>query len=73
MSAGGGKPYRSWKPQCYRQQAHSPVSKLPEGDLVFFGSIVGYSAYAYALDRLPVAVVSVYPYVNAIVAVALGW
>jgi drug/metabolite transporter (DMT)-like permease len=41
--------------------------------LVFFGSIVGYSAYAYALDRLPVAVVSVYPYVNAIVAVALGW
>ena len=41
--------------------------------LVFFGSIVGYSAYAYAMDRLPVAIVSVYPYVNAIVAVALGW
>lgn len=41
--------------------------------LVFFGSIVGYSAYVYSLDRLPVAIVSVYPYVNAIVAVALGW
>ena len=41
--------------------------------LVFFGSIVGYSAYAYAMDRLPVAIVSVYPYVNAIVAVSLGW
>ena len=41
--------------------------------LVVFGSIVGYSAYAYALDRLPVAVVSVYPYVNAVVAVTLGW
>jgi drug/metabolite transporter (DMT)-like permease len=41
--------------------------------LVFFGSIVGYSAYAYALDRLPVAVVSIYPYVNAVVAVGLGW
>src|SRR5206468_11480046 len=41
--------------------------------LVVFGSLVGYSAYAYALDRLPVAVVSVYPYVNAVVAVALGW
>jgi drug/metabolite transporter (DMT)-like permease len=41
--------------------------------LVFFGSIVGYSAYAYALDRLPVAIVSVYPYVNAVVAVVLGW
>ena len=41
--------------------------------LIFFGSIVGYSAYVYALDRLPVAIVSVYPYVNAVVAVALGW
>jgi drug/metabolite transporter (DMT)-like permease len=41
--------------------------------LVVFGSIVGYSAYVYSLDRLPVAIVSVYPYVNAIVAVALGW
>jgi drug/metabolite transporter (DMT)-like permease len=41
--------------------------------LVFFGSLVGYSAYVYAMDRLPVAIVSVYPYVNAIVAVWLGW
>jgi drug/metabolite transporter (DMT)-like permease len=41
--------------------------------LVFFGSSVGYSAYMYALDRLPVAIASVYPYVNAIVAVGLGW
>jgi drug/metabolite transporter (DMT)-like permease len=41
--------------------------------LVAFGSIVGYSSYAYALDKLPVAVVSVYPYVNSIVAVGLGW
>ncbi len=41
--------------------------------LVVFGSIVGYSSYAYALDKLPVAVVSVYPYINSIVAVGLGW
>jgi drug/metabolite transporter (DMT)-like permease len=41
--------------------------------LVIFGSIVGYSAYAYALDRLPVAVVSIYSYVNSVVAVFLGW
>ncbi len=41
--------------------------------LVTFGSIVGYSAYAYALDRLPVAVVSIYSYVNSVVAVILGW
>jgi drug/metabolite transporter (DMT)-like permease len=41
--------------------------------LVCFGSIVGYSSYAYVMDRLPVAIVSVYPYVNAVVAVTLGW
>ncbi len=41
--------------------------------LAVFGSIVGYSAYIYALSHLPVAVVSIYPYVNPIVAVFLGW
>ena len=41
--------------------------------LVIFGSLVGYSAYAYVMDRLPVAITSVYTYVNSIVAVALGW
>ena len=41
--------------------------------LVTFGSIIGYSAYVYALEKLPVAVVSTYTYVNPIVAVILGW
>jgi len=41
--------------------------------LICFGSIVGYSAYVYAMDRLPVAIVSIYPYINAVVAVGLGW
>jgi drug/metabolite transporter (DMT)-like permease len=41
--------------------------------LILFGSIVGYSAYIYALMELPVAIVSIYPYVNPVVAVALGW
>jgi drug/metabolite transporter (DMT)-like permease len=41
--------------------------------LAAFGSIIGYSAYVYALDRLPVALVSIYPYINAVVAVSLGW
>jgi len=36
MSEGGSKTYRPWEPQRYRQQAHSPASKLPEGALVFF-------------------------------------
>jgi drug/metabolite transporter (DMT)-like permease len=41
--------------------------------LVTFGSVVGYSAYLYALDKLPVSVVSIYNYINPIVAILLGW
>ncbi len=41
--------------------------------LAVFGGAVGYSAYMFALDRLPVAVVSIYTYINPIVAVFLGW
>lgn len=41
--------------------------------LVVFGSIVGYSSYIVALERLPVAVVSIYNYINPVVAVILGW
>jgi transposase len=36
MSEPGGKTYRPWEPQRYRQAAQSPEAKLPEGDLVFF-------------------------------------
>jgi transposase len=36
MSDPGGKTYRPWEPQHYRQESHSPEGKLPEGDLVFF-------------------------------------
>lgn len=55
-----------------------PVRWTPRGVaavlyLAVFGSIVGYSAYIYALDRLPVALVSIYTYVNPVVAVFLGW
>ena len=41
--------------------------------LAVFGGVVGYSSYIFAMDRLPVAIVSVYTYINPIVAVALGW
>jgi len=41
--------------------------------LVMFGSIVGYSAYIFVLDRLPISVVSIYNYINPIIAVFLGW
>ncbi|MDX2154758.1 MAG: EamA family transporter [Bryobacteraceae bacterium] len=41
--------------------------------LVTFGSIVGYTAFVYALEHLPVALVSIYTYINPVVAVILGW
>jgi drug/metabolite transporter (DMT)-like permease len=40
--------------------------------LVTFGSLVGYTAYIYLLEHVPVAKVSTYAYVNPIVAVILG-
>jgi drug/metabolite transporter (DMT)-like permease len=40
--------------------------------LVLIGSVIGFSAYAYALKYLPVATVSLYAYVNPVIAVLLG-
>ena len=40
--------------------------------LVTFGSLVGYTAYIYLLDHVPVAKVATYAYINPIVAVILG-
>ncbi|MBC7926516.1 MAG: EamA family transporter [Bryobacteraceae bacterium] len=41
--------------------------------LIVFGSIVAFSAFIYALDHLPIAIVTTYNYVNPVVAVFLGW
>ena len=41
--------------------------------LITFGAMLGYSAFVYAMDRLPAAVVSIYTFVNPVVAVFLGW
>jgi drug/metabolite transporter (DMT)-like permease len=40
--------------------------------LIVFGAIAGFTAYAYALKHLPVATVSLYAYVNPVIAVVLG-
>lgn len=37
-----------------------------------FGGIVGYSAFLYAMKHLPVSLVSIYTYVNPVVAVIIG-
>lgn len=40
--------------------------------LVVFGSLVGFTAFAYCLNELPASTVGTYAYVNPVVAVALG-
>lgn len=41
--------------------------------LATFGGIVGYGCYMTALSQLPLAIVSIYTYINPVVAVFLGW
>src|SRR5256712_11849574 len=40
--------------------------------LVVFGSILGYSAYTYALRHASATIVGTYAYVNPVIAVLLG-
>lgn len=40
--------------------------------LIVAGAIGGFTAYAYALKHLPIATVSLYAYVNPVIAVVLG-
>jgi drug/metabolite transporter (DMT)-like permease len=41
--------------------------------LVLFGSLIAYSAYVFAISKLPPTLVSIYAYINPVVAVGLGW
>jgi drug/metabolite transporter (DMT)-like permease len=43
------------------------------GYLVVIGSVITFVAYLYALQNLPTEQVSIYAYINPIVAVLLGW
>jgi len=40
--------------------------------LIVFGSLIGYSAYAWLLANAPIGQVSTYAYVNPVIAIALG-
>jgi drug/metabolite transporter (DMT)-like permease len=48
-------------------------SWLAFGYLVLVGSIMGFGAYVYLLQRTTMAKVSTYAFVNPVVAVVLGW
>lgn len=41
--------------------------------LVVMGSIFGYGSYVYAIEHLPLSLVSTYAYINPIIALVLGW
>ena len=56
-----------WRGGHWGAQAYASVLYL-----VTFGSLVGYTAYIYLLEHVPVAKVATYAYINPIVAVALG-
>jgi drug/metabolite transporter (DMT)-like permease len=51
----------------------TPEAIYPFIYLVVFGSIVAYVSYSYALRKLPMTIVSLYAYINPLVAVVLGW
>jgi drug/metabolite transporter (DMT)-like permease len=52
--------------------AFTPRTLGAEIYLTLAGSIVGYSAYIYALRHLPTATVSLYAYANPVIAMVLG-
>jgi drug/metabolite transporter (DMT)-like permease len=52
--------------------AFTTRTTLALAHLTLFGAIAGFTAYAYALKHLPVSTVSLYAYVNPIIALVLG-
>ncbi len=62
-----GTAHREWAALAF-----SPRSAGALAYLIVFGAIAGFGAYTYALKHLPLAVVSLYSYVNPLIAVALG-
>jgi drug/metabolite transporter (DMT)-like permease len=56
----------------FAQAAFTPRTTAALVYLIFVGGIGGFSSYAYALKHLRVATVSLYAYINPVIAVVLG-
>lgn len=41
--------------------------------LILVGSVAAYACYSYAIKKLPITIVTLYAYINPIVAIVLGW
>jgi drug/metabolite transporter (DMT)-like permease len=50
-----------------------PDSLWALGYLIIFGSLLSFLCYTYAVKKLPVGLVSIYAYVNPLIAVSLGF
>ncbi len=63
---------------CFFTGISIPVGEIPAkswlsiGYLVIFSSVISFVAYLYALQHLPTSRVSIYAYINPVVAVLLG-
>src|SRR5262245_38707803 len=56
----------------WAQLSFSPRSLAAMAYLAVAGSLIAYSAYIYAIQHLPLQLVSLYAYINPMIAVALG-
>jgi drug/metabolite transporter (DMT)-like permease len=56
----------------WRGLSFTPRTSLALAYLSIAGSVVAFAAFSYALQHLDIAVVSLYTYVNPVIAVALG-
>lgn len=56
-----------------RFAAASPAAWGALAYLTVFGSLVGFTAFAFCINELPASTVGTYAYVNPVVAVFLGW
>lgn len=57
----------------YSTISFGPEAVYPFIYLVVFGSIIAYLSFSYALRKLPMTIVSLYAYINPLVAIILGW
>lgn len=56
----------------WRNLTFTPRTLAAELYLLLIGSLLGYPAYVFALKHLPVSTVSLYAYINPVIAVLLG-
>jgi drug/metabolite transporter (DMT)-like permease len=62
----------SGEPARFHPEAISTESLLALTYLIFFGSMLAYTSYAWLLRNAPLSLVATHAYVNPVVAVALG-